>query len=86
MIQIVQRILEVKSAEYLTGYQIRLTFNDGAEQIVNFEPFLMKAKNPMITKYRDLNKFKAFRIEYGDLVWNDYDLCFPIQSLYEGEI
>jgi len=23
---------------------------------------------------------------YGDIVWNDYELCFPILDLYEGNI
>ena len=40
----------------------------------------------MIKKYLNPDEFKKFTIEYGDLTWNDYDLCFPIADLYEGKI
>jgi hypothetical protein len=78
--------LEVIKAEYLSGYKIRLTFNDRKIQVVDFGPFLKKARNPDTTDYRDLKKFKAFRIVEGDLVWGDYQMIFPIMDLYRGEI
>ena len=31
-------------------------------------------------------KFQGFRVEHGDLVWGDYDLCFPVADLYRGKI
>jgi hypothetical protein len=40
----------------------------------------------MTRKFLDINEFKKFKIEYGDLVWNDYELCFPIIDLYEDNI
>lgn len=40
----------------------------------------------MTKKYMDKDKFKDFTIEYGDIVWNDYELCFPIWDLHEGKI
>jgi len=30
--------------------------------------------------------FSAFRIGYGDLVWGDYALCFPIIDLYRNQL
>ncbi|MCX6583441.1 MAG: hypothetical protein NT166_24965 [Candidatus Aminicenantes bacterium] len=33
-----------------------------------------------------MNAFKKFKIEYGDLIWNDYEMCFPIMDLYENNI
>ena len=30
--------------------------------------------------------FKEFSIVYGRLDWNNYDLCFSIEDLYEGKI
>lgn len=79
-------IIEIKQVEYLSGFRLRLCFNDGKEQIVDFEPFLQGSKHPEIRKYLDLAKFKQFSIQYGDLVWNDYDLCFPIANLYEEKL
>jgi hypothetical protein len=78
--------LQITEAEYVSGYKIRLMFNDGTERVMDFEPFLRKAQNPDITKYRQMRKFKSFRLDYGDLMWGDYDMIFPITDLYRGEI
>jgi len=78
--------LEVIEAKYVSGYNLLLTFNDGAVRVVDFGPFLAKARNPDTTDYRDLKKFKSFRIKDGDLVWGDYQMIFPIMDLYHGTI
>jgi hypothetical protein len=79
-------VVDIEAAEYEGGYKLRLVFSDGKERIVDFEPFLSNSLNPMIRKYLNLDNFKNFTVEYGDLMWNDYDLCFPIADLYEGRI
>lgn len=81
-----QQILAITAAEHLDGYCIRLQFNDGKEQIVDFYPFLGCSAHPAIRAYLDPQQFAGFRIEYGDLVWGDYDLCFPIMDLYRNSI
>ncbi len=78
--------LEITNAEYVSGYKIRLTFNDGKVHVMDFGPLLKKARNPDTTDYRDLKKFKTFRIVDGDLMWGDYQMIFPIMDLYRGEI
>ncbi len=78
--------LEITAAKYVAHYKIRLTFNDGTVRVVDFGPFLAKARNPDTTDYRHLQKFKTFRIDQGDLVWGDYQMIFPITDLYRGEI
>ena len=78
--------LEITRAEYVSGYKIRLTFNDGKTHVMDFGPFLKKARNPDTTDYRDLKKFKTFRIVDGDLMWGDFQMIFPIADLYRGEI
>jgi|SRR5208283_4173153 len=78
--------LEVTEAKYVSGYRLLLTFNDGEVRVVDFGPFLEKARNPDTTDYRDLKKFKSFRIEYGDLIWGDHQMIFPIMDLYRGSI
>ena len=80
------RYLEVTEAKYLSGYKLLLTFNDGAARVVDFGPFLEKARNPDTTDYRDLKLFKSFCIDHGDLVWGDYQMIFPIMDLYRGTI
>jgi hypothetical protein len=81
-----RKILAIAKAQYLKAYRIRLTFSDETVKVIDFKEFLKSAKNPMTRKYLDLKKFKNFRVEYGDLVWGDYELCFPIWDLYSGEI
>ena len=46
--------LRVKEAKYVPKYKVAINFNDGVRRVVDFEPFLKKATNPMLTKYRRL--------------------------------
>ena len=78
--------LEITEAEYVSGYKIRLKFSDDTSRIMDFEPFLRKASNPDLNQYRQWKKFKQFRLHYGDLMWGDYEMIFPITDLYRGEI
>ncbi len=80
------QFLEVTEAKYVSGYKLLLTFNDGEVRVVDFGPFLAKARNPDTTDYRDLKKFKSFHIQDGDLMWGDYQMIFPIMDLYRGNI
>ncbi len=79
-------VVEIKKAEYAGGYRLRLLFSDNRERTVDFGSFLNSSANPMIKKYLNPDEFRKFTIEYGDLTWNDYDLCFPVADLYEGRI
>jgi hypothetical protein len=79
-------VIEIIRAEQVSAYRLRLHFSDGESRLVDFEPFLQESRNPMIRAYLDPKKFASFRLEYGDLVWNDYGLCFPIADLYENRI
>jgi len=80
------KYLEITEAKYVSDYKIRLTFNDGMVRVMDFEPFLRKAGNPEITQYRQMQKFKSFHLHYGDLMWGDYEMIFPIADLQRGEI
>lgn len=79
-------VIEITSAEYMQEYKIRLNFNDGTSRVVDFEHFLKDALNPMTRKYLKKLLFKKYRIEYGDLIWGDHEMSFPIWDLYEGNI
>jgi hypothetical protein len=80
------KYLEIVRAGYVSGCKIRLTFNDGMVRVMDFEPFLRKALNPDITKYRQLRNFKKFHLHHGDLMWGDYDMIFPMEDLHRGNI
>ncbi len=53
---------------------------------MDFKPFLTKAVHPDIRAYLDPQRFSTFRIEYGELVWGEYDFCFPMIDLYCNQI
>ena len=79
-------IIEVISANYIGDYAIRVSFNDGTVRLIDFKPFLSKSLHPSIKKYQDKNLFRQFKIASGNINWNDFDLIFPIEDLYKGEI
>ncbi len=79
-------IVTVKRAIYLGDYVIRILFSDKTERAVDFKSFLRQSAHPAITKYLKEELFKGFKIIHGNLNWNDYDLIFPIDDLYEGKM
>jgi hypothetical protein len=76
-------VLSIKNAEYQGNYKIKILFSDNVEKIVDFANFLKNAKNPMTKKFLDEKLFSSYSINYGDLIWNDYEMCFPIWDLYQ---
>lgn len=78
--------INILHAESAGDYRLRLSFDDGSEQIVDFFPFLSRSRHPDIRVWLDPIKFASFRIEYGELVWGDYALCFPVVDLYRNRI
>lgn len=80
------KIINIVSAEPAGDLCLRLRFDDGIEQIVDFKPFLSRSVHPDIRAYLDPERFAAFRIEYGELVWGDYALCFPVIDLYRNQL
>lgn len=79
-------VVSIEKAVCLEGYKIKFDFSDGVSQIIDFENFLKSAKNPMTKKYLNKDIFRNFSIEYGDIVWNDHEMCFPIWDLHEGRL
>ncbi|MEI6821238.1 MAG: DUF2442 domain-containing protein [Bacteroidota bacterium] len=79
-------VVSIQEVKYKGDYKIYFLFSDGVERIIDFENFLKKSKNPMTNKYLNKELFTSFTIEYGDIIWNDYELCFPIWDLHNGEI
>ena len=79
-------VIQIDKAEYLSGYKVSFSFSDGVDRIVDFEGFLKSSKNPMTRKFLDKAEFRNFRIEFGDIVWKDYEMCFPIWDLHEGRL
>lgn len=67
------------------GCRLEIVFSDGQVQQIDFGPFLQQA-HPELRKYLDEKEFSRFSVEHGNLVWNDYEMCFPIEALYNGKL
>ncbi len=80
------QLISVASAVLIGDYLLRVHFEDGTSRDVDFGAFLRKSLHPNIRKWLDPAAFSTFRVEYGDLVWGDYELCFPVADLYRGVI
>ncbi len=79
-------VISITHAEYLQDYKIKFSFSDKTEKTIDFSNFLISARNPMTRKYIDKHLFANFTIDFGDIIWNDYEMCFPIWDLHEGKI
>ena len=80
------KIINIKKANYLNDYKIHFEFNDGVETTVDFENFIISSAHPDIKKYKNQELFQKFNLDYGEIEWNDYELAFPIYDLYKGHI
>jgi hypothetical protein len=76
----------IEKAEHVGDFSLQLTFSDGAQLTIDFGTFLQSSRNPQIRAYLEPSAFARFAIKGGDLVWDDYELCFQIADLYEGRI
>ena len=84
--EMTDKIINIISANLVGDYRIRLRFDDGTEQTVDFRPFLTASLHPDIRRWLDPARFSDFHIEYGELVWGDYDLCFPVIDLHRNDL
>ncbi|SJM91361.1 DUF2442 domain-containing protein [Crenothrix polyspora] len=79
-------IINIISVEKMEDYRLHFTFNDNKQQTIDFKAFLTNTRHPDIRRYLDPEKFAEYRIEYGELIWGDYELCFPIIDLYRNQL
>jgi hypothetical protein len=84
--QVNKKPLNILSVEKTGRYKLRLVFDDGSRQEVNFAAFLSQSRHPDIRSYLDEKRFDSYRLEHGELVLGDFDLCFPIMDLYLNQI
>ena len=81
------KYIRVEKAVYQSGYKVRVSFSDGTEQVVDFGPYLAEYPHPQYNKYRDVELFKTFSVEMGNIVWGEnWDLIFPVEQLHRGRL
>jgi hypothetical protein len=72
-------MLEVKKADYLSGYKIEVLFNTGEKKVVD----LAKALNGIFFQpLRDVNFFRSFKINFNTIEWGN-GADFAPEFLYE---
>jgi hypothetical protein len=74
--------MKVKSVKHIQEYLLEVSFENGTVRQIDLKNFLLTAKNPMTTKFRDIELFKNVRIEYGHLSWGDGEMDLSAESLY----
>ncbi len=77
---------DVVSAAYVGGYRLLITFDNGVSRTVDFRRYLWFSHHRHLKNYRRIENFLEFHIEYGKLMWGDFDMLFHTESLYHGEI
>jgi hypothetical protein len=80
------KVVNIIQVEYVGEYKLHIVFDDTTEQSIDFKPFLSESLHQDIRKWLDKEKFKQFRLEYGELLWGDHELCFPMYDLYTNNI
>lgn len=78
------KVIKIVNAHYLDEYKIMIAFNDGQSKIIDFKDLLLNSPYKNERKFVNKDLFKNFSIEIGDLIWNDYDMCFQAKNLYKG--
>ena len=76
--------INIVSATQAGDYSITIEFDDKTVQTVDFGPFLKRSRHPDVRAYLQPERFASFHVTYGELLWGDYDLCFPVIDLYRN--
>ena len=74
--------LKVVEAQYMNGYTLLLTFNNGDRRVCDFAPL---SKKGVCTKLQDMNYFKSFRLDPYTVDWNN-EIGFAPEFLYEHSV
>jgi len=72
--------IEVVRAEYLSGYTLKLEFNDGTTKTIDFLPLL---DGEVYEPLKELAFFKDFSIKFNTIEWKN-GADFAPEFLYRG--
>jgi hypothetical protein len=63
------RLVRVQSVDPRQGYHVHIFFEDGAEKVIDLEPYL---RGPIFDPLRrDMVKFRAMKVEGGTITWDN---------------
>ena len=73
---------DVKRAESVGGYVVRLEFEDGSIGKVDLSKYL--EEGTVFVRLRDPEYFRTLRVEYGALLWGQSEVDIAPEALYEN--
>ena len=76
------KLIKVIDAQYIGGYRIHFTFNDGKEKIINFENELW---GEVFEPLKDKSYFKNFTLNAFTIEWENGADFAPDFLYYYGE-
>lgn len=71
---------DLVEAEYLDSYNIKCTFKNGKQGILNLNQY--SRRGGVFSRFCDLEYFKNFHIDNGVLVWGDGEIDIAPETLY----
>lgn len=77
--------VNIEHVRHLGGCRLEIEFSDRHIQKIDFDPFLRNT-HPELRKYLNETEFVRFSVQHGTLIWNDYEMCFPLEALYNGKL
>lgn len=81
-----QEELAVKSARYIQGYSVAITFTNGKTKLIDFLPLFLKYVKGDNTKYFTPASFKRFVVKNGNIYWGkNEDVVFPSELLFKNQ-
>lgn len=72
----------ITEANYIEGYLIRLSFNNGETKLFNGTNLI--SGNTIFASLKDLSKFKDFTLDGWTLTWDNGKLDISPEYLYEN--
>ena len=75
-------ILNVKNAEYINGYKVFLTFNNGESVLADLEGTIFSDTRRIFIPLRNIDYFKSFKIYLNTITW-DNEADFAPEFLLE---
>jgi hypothetical protein len=75
--------ITIVSAKYVDGYKIKIKFSDGKVNTFDYTNLVMRDHEES-KPYRDIEKFKKFKIVHKDsIAWgNDWDMLLSFDYIY----
>ena len=64
-------MLHVVNAEYIAGYRIKVSFNDGVTAVADFSETIQNDERSIIRNLSDLDLFRCFKIQANTITWTN---------------